>query len=386
MGGVILLNSIGIVMFGTAEMVKYTFITMSIPSFIYFFIMSKYRDGRLIFAFCTGDIYSMIITGVTGIIGAAMGDNVWFIFFSRLILFPFAVCILIIYLRKFYKKIIEGMKRRWSIIAATTVLFYIMLIVMISYPEPIVYRYRDVPFFVLLILLIILTYVMMASMIRDQLRINQYEQTEKILSVQVKSFEKTIQVMEQNEKKMNILQHDLRHYENSIRELLQDRNIEDAMKMLGGIENIMESVDSVTYCSDRALNAVFVFYIELAHKEGCKVTTKIDPLKKLPVDTAELCIVFSNALENAINACKKIEDLSKREIKIICIEKNNFAIGIYNTYAEPVFFSDAGLPVSDQEGHGYGTQSIQTFAQKHHAVLDYDVTEKWFKLRLIINE
>ncbi len=113
------------------------------------------------------------------------------------------------------------------------------------------------------------------------------------------------------------------------------------------------------------------------------MTVKVDLAETLPVDKVELCIMLSNALENAVNACGRISDTKRRELRITCISRPELAIGIYNTYEGTVVIDESGLPVSRDDYHGYGTQSIRLFAQKYGAVLDFDADGTWFKVRVV---
>ena len=102
----------------------------------------------------------------------------------------------------------------------------------------------------------------------------------------------------------------------------------------------------------------------------------------------DLCSLFANAIENAINACKLVQTAktsinnsyssisdtasdynsgctsdygevnSNRIITVKVFDKNNkLCINITNTYAvEPVFVNNT--PVSDKAGHGIGIRSI----------------------------
>ena len=44
----------------------------------------------------------------------------------------------------------------------------------------------------------------------------------------------------------------------------------------------------------------------------------------------------------------------------------------------------SGLPGSDEDGHGIGSQSIAFFARKYNAKLEYSHKDDWFRLRLLI--
>lgn len=382
-GLLVALNSAAIFIFGPSAVANLSFFTASIPSFIYFFLVSKYRDGRLIFIFCAGDIFTLILLTLTGMVGAALGDNVWFLFFSRLILYPLAVVLLTVFLRRFYLQIITEIKKNWGIIAAISVVFYIELELLLVVPTTITQRPEYYPAFFGFCAVIVLTCVLFGCVIRDQLLINRFEKTEQLLSVQVRSLESTLQTLERGEKEMRILRHDLRHYENSLREMLSGGDLEGAIKILGGMDEATQRVIPKRYCADHTVNAILLNYIARAEELGCRVTVKVDLADTLPVDTVELCIMLSNALENAVNACGRISDPKRRELRITCISRPELAIGIYNTYEGTVVIDESGLPVSRDEYHGYGTQSIRLFAQKYGAVLDFDADGTWFKVRAV---
>lgn len=382
-GLIIVVNTILMFTLGVLTVTNLSFLTMSIPSFIYFFFVSKYRDGRLIFIFCVGDILTVVLTAFTAIGGAMLGDNVWFIFFSRLLLFPLVTVLLVRFLSRFYLWVVTEVKKNWWIIAAISVVFYVELELILVKPTAIIQRPEYYPVFLGFCVVIVLTCVMASYIIRDQLLINRYEQTEQLLSMQVRSFENTVRTMERGEKEMRILRHDMRHFENSIRELLAADDVEGALKVLGGLSEATDRTAPKRYCADRTINAILLNYIGRAEELGCKVTARIELADRLPVDTVELCIMLSNALENAVLACGRIPDPQKREIKITCISRPELAIGIYNTYEGTVTMDEDGLPVTHDDYHGYGTQSIRLFAQKHGAVLDFDADGSWFKVRVV---
>ena len=117
--------------------------------------------------------------------------------------------------------------------------------------------------------------------------------------------------------------------------------------------------------------------------------------------TTDLCSLFANALENAINACKLVQTArtsinnsynsisdtasdynssctsdygvvnSNRIITVKVFDKNNkLCINITNTYAvEPIFVNNT--PVSDKAGHGIGIRSIISVIEKYNGVYDF---------------
>ena len=52
--------------------------------------------------------------------------------------------------------------------------------------------------------------------------------------------------------------------------------------------------------------------------------------------------------------------------------------------SEPAAFDGNGLPVPGKEGHGLGVQSICAFCRKNGAVCQFEQTNGWFRLRVVL--
>lgn len=385
MAAVGVLNLLAMRVWGLGFVSEHGILLFIVPCLVWYAVASKYRDGRLLLGIFLGDVFATVLTNATGIIAILLGDDMLFLLLCWAIMFPLVEILFVHFLRARYRRALAELGRmNWWVISAVSVLYYVIFAYTTSYPADLTRDLTGLPLFLLLVLLTLLTFAMIYFILRDQLRIRRYEQTEKLLSVQVKSFENTVQAMERSEASLRILRHDMRHYQNVLRELLQNGDTEGAIKLLGGIEQALDQSRPVKYCEEPALNVVLRYFAALAQEAGCHVTTRIRLSKPLPVAAADLCIVLANALENAINACKQVPE-GEREVKITLVDDPAFALGVYNTHAGSIALDD-GLPVSRDAGHGYGVQSIQAIARKHGALLDYDVDEKWVKMRLVLGK
>jgi hypothetical protein len=64
-------------------------------------------------------------------------------------------------------------------------------------------------------------------------------------------------------------------------------------------------------------------------------------------------------------------------------KNNKLCMDIRNNYqTEPVFHHGEpdlpGLPVSKEQGHGYGTKSMVHIVEKHGGVFQFSVNDGWF--------
>ena len=105
--------------------------------------------------------------------------------------------------------------------------------------------------------------------------------------------------------------------------------------------------------------------------------------ENIDIDIIDFTAAVANALDNAVNACAKVVGKQKK-LRIRTTENKQYIVEIANNYEGTVSFDEDGLPVSKESGHGIGTRSISAFARKNNAVLDYDITDEWFKLRLVL--
>lgn len=89
MGLLMFLNGVGVVVLGFEVMGKIFLFTCSIPSFLFFYLLSADKRFRFLLTFCLADTSSLWIIGVTLLLDAYLGGGTYIVMFvSRLIAFP----------------------------------------------------------------------------------------------------------------------------------------------------------------------------------------------------------------------------------------------------------------------------------------------------------
>lgn len=146
------------------------------------------------------------------------------------------------------------------------------------------------------------------------------------------------------------------------------------------------SLRSAHYCDEALLNAVLRDYAFMAEAEGVDLSVRFSLPEELKLDTAALAVVLSNALENAMNACRA---QPPGRPKRIALSTQNSPVQLFlqieNSCDGPVLFDHTdGYPVAQREGHGYGTRSIAAFARQNHGALRYGLHNGIFLFQLLI--
>jgi len=101
----------------------------------------------------------------------------------------------------------------------------------------------------------------------------------------------------------------------------------------------------------------------------------------------DVCTIFGNILDNAIECELGIQDKEKRLIHLAVYGKRDFLVIRCGNYCpEPLQFRD-GLPVStkgDAVYHGYGIKSVRHAAEKYGGTMVIRDQDGWFEIRLVI--
>lgn len=85
------------------------------------------------------------------------------------------------------------------------------------------------------------------------------------------------------------------------------------------------------------------------------------------MDEPELCALLGNLLENAVEACRVVQDEMAAYIRLhIRLDGNLLSITVDNTCPVPPAEQDGRLLSSRHEGYGVGTRSVRSVAEKHH--------------------
>ena len=172
--------------------------------------------------------------------------------------------------------------------------------------------------------------------------------------------------------------HDMRHHFALLQGLASKERIEELKEYLKTAQSDMDAITPIRLCENETVNLILSSFSTKAKQAGILLTVEAKLPDALPFSNTELCSLLSNALENAIQASRNIADRNNRVIRLRVYAKNNkLCIDIRNRYqTEPVF--QQGLPVSKEQGHGFGTKSMVHIVKKHGGVFQFSAKDGWF--------
>lgn len=368
---------------GITAMGEYGLLIASVPSLLFFFAMSKYRNAQFVFIFCFSDTICLWIELASGLIDYAVGGGGVVTFVLRLVSIPLLEYAVWRWLRKPYLAMSRLVRRGWLLFAALTGTIYLILVLLSVYPTIIFERPQDIPLAVMVLILIALVYGTSFLVQFEQLHNLEARERQRVLEAQTVMMSRRVEDILRSEEATRIVRHDMRHQLQTVASLAQRGDYAALLDYVGSSQEKLDAITPKRYCIHPALDAILVNAAVQAEQLNISMEIKVALPKELPVDAFEVSIVFANALENAIHAVRELPE-DQRHIVCRSMTQPRFIIEIANTYAGEIAFDRRGLPVSDKQGHGIGTRSIVAFAEKHNALYLFRAENGWFKLQIAV--
>ncbi|MBP3196224.1 MAG: GHKL domain-containing protein [Butyrivibrio sp.] len=183
---------------------------------------------------------------------------------------------------------------------------------------------------------------------------------------------------------INMKYHDLKHQIAGLRAEMTD---EERKKWIDSLEQELESYSPELETGNSVLDTIIAGKMMNCRANNIKITCVADGDILDFMHVADICTIFGNALDNAIESVTLIEDPEKRLIHLSISQKKNFVLIQINNYCEGNIVMKNGYPVTtkaDKGNHGFGLKSIRYTVEKYHGTLNFDLKDSWFELKMLI--
>lgn len=223
------------------------------------------------------------------------------------------------------------------------------------------------------ILFLLIIGVMVGIYVKDSLdlqkQLNRLNYEENLIRVQNEEQRIFAAQLVKNEEALSRQRHDLRHHLTAVRELAGDnRKLQDYLSALE--EKIPKKGER--FCENSVVNAVISHYASVCEQEGIELSARLAvPNTSVQSADSDLCVVFSNLLENAAEACSRM-DTGKKYIRLCStVHSKTLTITMDNSFNGKVTKIGERFRSAKRNGYGVGLASVRSIAEEAHGGADF---------------
>ena len=180
------------------------------------------------------------------------------------------------------------------------------------------------------------------------------------------------------------LTHEFTNHTDSLALLLHQEDYEGAKAYLASLTRIIASNTTIMNTHNPLLDALLSKKYEEASRRGVMVYFDLPDLRDLPMEKTDLVLVFSNLLNNAIDAAAKADppEVYVRARK----NEQEVVLSVRNRVQKNLDLTDGQLPrtTKKEPGHGIGLWNVKDVLAAYGGEYTISCRENWFRFTCTI--
>ena len=237
--------------------------------------------------------------------------------------------------------------------------------------------------FMVIIANVVLFYLFEKHMKQEKEKVEFKIREQKLLN-QNQYFERLVQQYQ----RCNQMIHDSRNRLFAIKGYITNNEIDCA---ISNIEEMCGTIFCDEYIKSSGYHALdAVISVKVQYMQNCKIEYHHDmficDIGK--IDEMDLCVIFGNALDNAIEACNKITGKKEKWISSHMYQvRDLIVIEIKNTAVNQFKFDKGEIVTSkkDKIKHGMGLKSIEEIVDKYDGSVEVAIKDEVFRIKLYLS-
>ena len=172
--------------------------------------------------------------------------------------------------------------------------------------------------------------------------------------------------------------HEFRHHLQTIHDLLSQGQTDAAQSYVMQLQETHSTRILCVNSHHPIIDAILNQKYQLATEQAIDVQIQVNDLSKLRIGTESLVVLLTNLLDNAIEACQRLQDT--RCIQCSILLDDTLFLSIRNT-ALPVKIEENTIKTTKmpRQDHGYGLPGIRLILEQLHAEYTFAYSDGWFQ-------
>lgn len=183
---------------------------------------------------------------------------------------------------------------------------------------------------------------------------------------------------------INMKYHDLKH---QIAGLRAENDPQKRAQWIDQLEIELAAYQPERQTGNQVLDGVLDGKMPVIHNNHIQFTCVADGKLLSFMHVTDICTIFGNALDNAIEHVLLVQDTEKRIIHMEVSSRKQFVYAEVRNYCDSDIKIKNGFPVTtkkDSGNHGFGIKSISYTVKKYGGTIQFDVKDHFFSMRILI--
>lgn len=249
--------------------------------------------------------------------------------------------------------------------------------------------YSQTNLFGLLLSCVCIIFFIMFFWLATTIHKNELYQREKdMMCLYMSEQERYIKLVIEKDNDMRSFRHDVKEHMWVISQCIERSEYEEAKRYIDEMYKKFNDSQMERYTGIVAVDAIVSEKKKCMEEKGiklvwdgsaCKLPSRLEPF--------DICTLFANIMNNAIEACEELGRDDKKIIIKVTVDDGRVYIAERNKTINNICFDEMGNPITskaDKKRHGYGSKNVRSVVEKYNGELLYSVEEKCFCVEIVI--
>ena len=232
--------------------------------------------------------------------------------------------------------------------------------------------------------LIVLSSMVLIIVIGKIIQDDRLKLEHELINERIKTYLKSYENINEIHNRLRYVYHDLKNH------MICIKNYDTKEEIISYIENLefqIHDFENLKNTGNKTLDIILGEKIGLCKKYNIEFEESINISKLKFIEDNDICTIFANALDNAIEACINIDNEMEKRIEVKATYINGFSIiKFINTKVNDIKFIDECIQTSknDDKKHGIGLASIKYIVNKYDGELVVNYSDNEFILKIMM--
>lgn len=204
------------------------------------------------------------------------------------------------------------------------------------------------------------------------------EQEARMQKMKIELLESNYLSLRQVVDEKELMLHDMKNHMYTLRDILVRTDIAEAKEYVEGIIGKLKESVNLVWTHHQILDLILNRKLQEARETGVSIHFECDDMEELKLSAVELCALFTNLLDNAVEANMRCPEGMERKLDLECRRRENMLIvTIWNRITEEAARKGMSILEGTEKvgrGHGYGMRSIRRVVDAYRGDFDVDIS------------